>query len=49
MKEKKCSTFVGWISLVLGTVWCMCLLPGQAMSAESIDPDVDKILMSMSM
>jgi hypothetical protein len=48
MKEKKCSTFTGWIGLVLGIALCISLASGPVLSAEGIDPDTDEILRSMS-
>ena len=48
MKEKRCNIFTGWIGLVLGIALCISLAPGPVMSAESIDPDADSVLKSMS-
>ena len=48
MKEKRRNTFTGWIGLVLGIALCISLAPGPVMSAESIDPDADSVLKSMS-
>ena len=48
MKEKRRKNVTGRLGLILGFALCISLSPGPVMSAESIDPDADKILKTMS-
>ena len=48
MKEKRWESLTGRIGLVLGVALCISLAASPVMSAESVDPDADKILRSMS-